>query len=98
MTTNRSRIIYISAVVALPVQPVVLLGIVLIFAGIVLAILALLLPAVRSGKLRARGGAVILIGPIPIVFGRDKQTVKALMVIAIMLVLVLIGLFLLQVL
>jgi uncharacterized protein (TIGR00304 family) len=74
------------------------LGVVLIFAGIVLALLALLLSEARSGKLGAPGGAVILVGPIPIVFGSDRQTVKALMVVAIILVLVLIGLFLLQVL
>ncbi len=79
-------------------QLVVILGIVLIFVGIVLAFLGLILPAARSGKLQARGGAVIMIGPFPIVFGSDKQTVKALMILAIILVLVLIGLFILQVL
>ena len=81
----------------LPDQSIVLLGTLLIFAGLALAFLALVLPAIRSGKAQARGGAVILIGPFPIVFGSDRQTVKALLVLAIILVVAMTALFLLQI-
>jgi len=35
----------------------------------------------RSG--RVRGGGVVVVGPIPIVFGSDKKTVKALLALSI---------------
>ncbi len=81
----------------MPDQVIVLLGTVLVFVGIILAFLAFILPATRSGRLQARGGAVILIGPFPIVFGSDMQKVKVLTTLVIILVVVLIVLFLVQV-
>ncbi len=41
----------------------------------------------ETGKKRVKGGGVILIGPIPIVFGTDKKYVLVLMVLAIVLML-----------
>ena len=65
-------------------------GFVLIIFGFVLAFAAMILLAFRStrgsGKTRAAG--VLLIGPIPIIFGTDKDSVKGLMILAIVLILV----------
>lgn len=65
-------------------------GFILIIFGFVLAFAAMILLAFRSprgsGKTRAAG--VLLIGPIPIIFGTDKDSVKGLMILAIVLVLV----------
>ena len=43
----------------------------------------------EDGERRVRGGGVIVIGPVPIVFGTDKQSVKVLLVLAIVLVVLL---------
>ena len=43
----------------------------------------------EDGERRVRGGGVIIIGPVPIVFGTDKQSVKVLLVLAIVLVVLL---------
>ncbi len=40
----------------------------------------------EGGERRVRGGGVIIIGPVPIVFGTDRQSVKVLLVLAIVLV------------
>ncbi len=34
---------------------------------------------------RVKGGGVIIIGPVPIVFGSDKKTVRSLLILAIVL-------------
>ena len=73
------------------------LGIALIVAGIVIlvvAVLSLFFSGVRkSGK--ARGGAVIIIGPVPIVFGTDKKAVKTLLSLSLALTILLIVLMVL---
>lgn len=38
----------------------------------------------EKGKVKA--GGVVIIGPVPIIFGTDKQTVKALLILSIILV------------
>ena len=68
----------------------------LILAGIALAAFAVLASSSRRGKLRARGGAVVIVGPFPIVFGTDTQSAKVLLILAIILVSLLIVLFVLQ--
>ncbi len=77
-------------------QTLILAGAVLVFAGLILAFLALLLPSFRHGKVGSQGGAVIIIGPFPIVFGSNPQITRALIVLAILLVAILIGFFLIQ--
>jgi uncharacterized protein (TIGR00304 family) len=52
-----------------------ILGTLLVFAVGVLLVL-------RQGK-GARGGGIIMIGPFPIVFGSDAETVKALVLVAV---------------
>ncbi len=74
----------------------IFVGTLLIILGLVLALFALALTAARSGKLRARGGAVIIIGPFPIVFGTDKERTKVLLVLSLSIIVALVVLFLLQ--
>lgn len=67
------------------------IGIILIVAGIFIVIVAVILSSVGSpNKENVRGGGIIMIGPIPIIFGTDRKSLKtvaslavALMVIAL---------------
>ncbi len=66
------------------------IGFALVIFGVILAFVAVILLAIRSqsdgGK--SRGGGVLFIGPIPIIFGTDRESTKILMVLAIILVVV----------
>ena len=67
------------------------LGVVLIFVGFVLsfvAVVLLVLSGLRGRKVegKVRGGGVVVIGPFPIVFGTDKESVKILLLLSIVLV------------
>lgn len=70
--------------------PVTEVGFILIIFGFVLAVAAMILLAFRSarGSERTHAAGVLLIGPIPIIFGTDKDSVKGLMILAIVLILV----------
>ncbi len=69
------------------------MGIALILVGFILAFLALIAVAIRGAKGRGEvsGGGVVLIGPIPIIFGTDKDSVKILVILAIVLTVVLLA-------
>ena len=64
------------------------IGFILIILGFVLAFIAAILLAVKnrgtSGQTRSAG--ILLIGPIPIIFGSDKQSARVLMVLTILLI------------
>ncbi|RLF14773.1 MAG: hypothetical protein DRJ97_05625 [Thermoprotei archaeon] len=49
--------------------------------------------ALRGGE-KVKGGGVVLLGPIPIVFGSDASAVKALLILAIALTVIVLLLFL----
>lgn len=69
------------------------LGIALIAVGIIVIIAAIVMASMRDikkGKSTVRGGGVIMIGPIPIIFGTDKKSVKTILVLALALVIALI--------
>jgi uncharacterized protein (TIGR00304 family) len=70
------------------------LGTALALAGMLImtvaTVLLLLSKKEKTGKIR--GGGVILIGPIPIVFGTDKQSLKTILLLAIVLTTLLIAL------
>ncbi len=57
----------------------VIIGILVLFAGIIVSI-------VKSGSGKVEGGGIIFIGPIPIVFGTSQEVTKTLLVLAIILV------------
>jgi uncharacterized protein (TIGR00304 family) len=68
------------------------LGIALIFAGmlvILVAILLLFLSNVKGGG-KVKGGGAIIIGPVPIIFGTDKESVKTVLLLSLMLTILLI--------
>lgn len=64
------------------------IGLILALAGFAISLLAVLLLLVLStrGKGRVKGGGVIIIGPIPIIFGTDKQSVKIILILSVILV------------
>jgi uncharacterized protein (TIGR00304 family) len=67
------------------------LGFALIFIGILVIIVAVILVSIsgaKKGKVRA-GGAVI-IGPVPIIFGTDKKSLKTVLLLSMALTVLLI--------
>lgn len=64
------------------------IGLSLTVTGFALVFIATLLLALKgsSGKGKVKAGGVVIIGPVPIIFGTDKQTVKALVILSIILV------------
>ena len=64
-------------------------GIVLILSGFAVAFIAMILMVLsgaKGGKSRVRGGGAVIIGPVPIIFGTDKESVKIILVLSIVLV------------
>jgi uncharacterized protein (TIGR00304 family) len=69
------------------------LGVGLIVVGVVVVVLAVILVSTRSaekGKAKMRSAGVIIIGPIPIIFGTDKKSVKEVLTLALAVTLALI--------
>jgi uncharacterized protein (TIGR00304 family) len=67
------------------------LGLVLVFVGVAVIIIAVVFLAVsgaRKGKVK--GGGVILIGPIPIVFGTEKKSLKTVLLLSLALTVMLV--------
>lgn len=74
-------------------------GVALILMGIAVSFVALLLLVlsdVKDGKGKVKGGGVVIVGPVPIVFGSDRQSVKIILVLSIVLVALLLVLTLLS--
>ncbi|MEM3704225.1 MAG: DUF131 domain-containing protein [Candidatus Bathyarchaeia archaeon] len=70
------------------------LGIIIIFIGVMLILFAfalLFLSHAKNGKLR--GGGAVIIGPFPIVFGTDRECVKAVLWLSIALTILLFVVF-----
>ncbi len=65
----------------------VLTGVVLVFVGVIVMSVALLDRA-RKGGAEVKGGGVVMIGPIPIIFGSDAKWTSVAIVLALVLVLV----------
>lgn len=67
------------------------IGFLLALAGFALAIAAIFVAILRSAKKtgQVRGGGVVMIGPVPIVFGTDKESARILMLLGIVLMIVL---------
>ena len=60
-------------------------GIALVIVGIVVIVAAIIVTSMGGGskKGKVRGAGVIMIGPIPIIFGTDKKSVKAVLALAL---------------
>ena len=69
------------------------LGIALIFVGMLVLIVVVLLlsiSSIKKGKKgKVRGGGAIIIGPIPIIFGTDKKSLKTVLVLSLILTILL---------
>ena len=67
------------------------IGLLLALVGFAVAILAFIFAILRSarGAGQVRGGGVVMIGPVPIVFGTDKQSARVLVLLGIILMVVL---------
>jgi len=63
-------------------------GVILFFIGFVITFAAIILLAftAMSGKGKVRGGGAVIIGPFPIIFGTDKESVKVLLVLSVALI------------
>ena len=69
------------------------IGLALIFVGIAVIIAAFILFMLRGiGKVEKVRGGIIFVGPFPIILGTDKESLKVLVLLAIVLVAVMIGL------
>jgi len=68
------------------------LSLALIFAGVLIMVIAVLLMFFSSakGKGETKGGGAIIIGPVPIVFGTDKESLRKVLVLSITLTVLLI--------
>ena len=63
------------------------LGVALIVVGIIVIVAVIIVASTRGvGKVKVRGAGVIMIGPIPIIFGTDKNSVKTVLILALALV------------
>ncbi len=63
------------------------IGIVLILAGLLVTFVAIVLSLKTfKGKSKVQGGGAIIIGPFPIIVGTDKESVKILLLLSIVLI------------
>ena len=62
------------------------LGLALIVAGIIIIVSTIILISTRgAGKGKVKAAGLIMIGPIPIVFGTDKKSIRTVLSLALML-------------
>ena len=70
------------------------LGIALVVVGVIVIIVALIRASTGDKeKSKVRGAGVVMIGPIPIIFGTDKKSVKEVLALAVALVVVMLLVF-----
>ena len=67
------------------------IGLLLVLVGFAVGVLAILVAILRSvrGTGQVRGGGVIMIGPVPIVFGTDRESTRILILLGIALTIIL---------
>jgi len=92
---NAESIFFGAGEPALDIAALDTIGIVLVVVGII-AIVAAIILASASGtkKGKVRGAGVVMIGPIPIIFGTDKKSVKEAIVLALALMIVVLIIYL----
>jgi uncharacterized protein (TIGR00304 family) len=74
------------------------LGIALIVVGVIVIAAVIIFAFIRGGKKggSVRGAGVVMVGPIPIIFGTDKKAVKSVLALAVTLTIITIIIFLLN--
>ena len=72
---------------SLEVEAAYLLGFALVVVGLLVVVVSLIFMSRRRSpserKTDVRGAGVIMIGPIPIIFGTDKKSVKEVLLLAL---------------
>jgi uncharacterized protein (TIGR00304 family) len=67
------------------------LGIALIFVGVLIIVIAVILLSISGAKKgKVKGGGAIIIGPIPIIFGTDKRSLKTVLLLSLALTVLLV--------
>ena len=67
------------------------LGMALIFIGVLIIVLAALLLSVLGAKKgKVKGGGAIIVGPVPIIFGTDKKSLKTVLLLSLALTVLLV--------
>ena len=65
------------------------IGITLVVVGVIVIVAAIILASIGGAKKgKVHGAGVIIIGPIPIIFGTDKKSVKSVLALALSLTIV----------
>jgi uncharacterized protein (TIGR00304 family) len=59
------------------------LGVILVFTGFLIAFVAVILMFLTAKKGKVKGGGAVIIGPFPIVFGTDRESLKILLLLSI---------------
>ncbi|MCD6428216.1 MAG: DUF131 domain-containing protein, partial [Desulfurococcales archaeon] len=75
------------------------IGMVLIFVGFIMIMLSLILSYAKPlpsgrGEAKVSGGGVVIVGPVPIVFGTDKRAALAAAVVGAILTIIVLFVFL----
>ena len=69
----------------------------MILAGVVIIAVAVFLLSVRgAGKGKVRAGGAVIIGPIPIIFGTDKKSLRTILVLSLVLTVLLLVVIIVQ--
>ena len=58
-----------------------LLGTALIAVGIIIIVVAIILASTK-GNDKVKGAGIVMIGPVPIIFGTDKESIKTVLFLA----------------
>ena len=60
------------------------LGLAFVFIGIIIIVAVIILASIGGTKKgKVRGAGIIMIGPIPIIFGTDKKSVERILILAL---------------
>ena len=60
------------------------IGITLVVVGVIVIVAAIILASIGGAKKgKVHGAGVIMVGPIPIIFGTDKKSVKSVLALAL---------------
>jgi uncharacterized protein (TIGR00304 family) len=60
------------------------LGIVLVFVGVLIIVVAVILLSISGAKKgKVKGGGAIIIGPVPIIFGTDEKSLKTILLLSL---------------
>ena len=64
------------------------IGAILVFAGFIIVFVAVILMffTTTRGKGKVKGGGAVFVGPFPIVFGTDRESIKILLLLSVALI------------